>query len=249
MNEYALPAEGIIRSENRITTVKFRVIANNYHMLRVDEETEDGLNKEDQKAFIDNINRIINEQKVDCIIFEDYDKGLLNEHTIQAIIDLAKINNIPTAVDPKRKNFCSYKGVTLFKPNLKEIKEGLKLEHIETEPGSLLYACDLLNKTLNHQLSLITLSEKGVFIINNENGDYKLLPAHIRDISDVSGAGDTVISVAALCLCTNMPEYYIAGISNLAGGLVCEHVGVVSINKNRLLQEAEKFIREHETVG
>ena len=156
---------------------------------------------------------------VDAIIFEDYNKGILSENTIGKIITLAKEHHIPTCVDPKKDNFLSYKGVDLFKPNLKELKEGLNIDFdFNKDAPEFINAVKSLEEILQNNISLITLSENGVFIKNATAQHF--LPAHIRNISDVSGAGDTVISVACLCLLAEMPIEEIAAISNIAGGMV-----------------------------
>ena len=139
-------------------------------------------------------------------------------------------------VDPKKRNFLHYHGTTLFKPNLKELREGLNLNVDAAHPADLEAAAGELKKQLGVAGTLITLSERGVFIDFEDERHH--LPAHIRQIADVSGAGDTVISIAACCLALGLPPRQLAALSNLGGGLVCEAVGVVPINKEQLLQEA-----------
>ena len=155
---------------------------------------------------------------------------------IDEVVTLCNDKKIPTAVDPKKRNFNSYQNVSLFKPNLKELKEGLNIDIDPSKSNEVEAAVDQLNATQNNKINFVTLSEHGV-LIKDENGK-KQIPAHIRSIADVSGAGDTVISVASLCLALNQPITMIAEIANLAGGLVCESVGVVPIDKDQLLSEA-----------
>jgi rfaE bifunctional protein kinase chain/domain len=177
--------------------------------------------------------------KVDCIIFQDYDKGVITAKLIKEVVKRAKSGNIPVTVDPKKKNFMAYNQVTLFKPNLKEMKEGLTLDQDLQDQSSVIQAARKLCSTLDCKYVLTTMSEKGVMISikDPKNESDIFIPAHMRMISDVSGAGDTVISVASLCLALERTPYEIAYISNLAGGLVCEEVGVVPINKEKLLKE------------
>ena len=240
LKENGLTSFGIVSSNDRITTTKFRIIAGNHQMLRVDEETDLPLNTNETALFLKRIEEIIQNQNIDAVVFEDYDKGVITEEVIQRTTALTIQRNIPTVVDPKHRNFEFYKNVTLFKPNLKELKEGLKLADFEVNIESLNRASEKLFTKLNNDITLVTLSELGVFIANNKTKECKLIPAHIRNIADVSGAGDTVISVVALLLASKVDEFTTASVSNLAGGLVCEHVGVVSIDKNKLLCEAEK---------
>jgi D-glycero-beta-D-manno-heptose-7-phosphate kinase len=234
MNHSNMRTEGIIRSENRITTLKQRIISGSQHILRVDSETDIELLTEEETRFLERVQSFIPE--VDVIIFQDYDKGALSKSTIEKIVGYALEKGIPTVVDPKKKNFLSYKGASLFKPNLKELREGLKLD-FSNELDQIKGAVKLLREKMQFNNALITLSEKGVYI-ENSNEDHHI-PAHVRKISDVSGAGDTVISIAALCTALKLSPKFTAGLSNLAGGLVCEYVGVVPIDKQSLLEEAE----------
>jgi rfaE bifunctional protein kinase chain/domain len=236
LNDLNISAEGILQSKDRITTLKTRVIKDHQHLLRIDEEIDLPLNQQEENIFIEKVKNIIAAHKIDVIIFQDYDKGVLTSHNIEKLISIAQNAGIKTVVDPKKRNFLTYKNVGLFKPNLKELKDGLKIEFNHLSDDQLVAASKELKNKINANAVLITLSEHGVFLMDSEN-NYKI-PAHIRNISDVSGAGDTVISVAALCYAGEMLNEKIAAIANLAGGLVCEKVGVVPINKSALLSEA-----------
>lgn len=230
-----LPAEGIYQSADRITTIKHRIISGHQHMLRVDQETDKYILKQEKEALLEKIKTLM--VNSDVVIFEDYDKGVLDESLIASVVALAKEKGIPTVVDPKKRNFLHYKNVTLFKPNRKEMIEGLKWDGELKEDKDIESAVDTLSALLNSDMILLTLSEKGVFI-KRAKEDASITPAHIRKIADVSGAGDTVVSVAALCCALKLAPQKIAALSNLAGGLVCEQVGVVPIDKATLEREA-----------
>ena len=230
---------GIIRSRERVTTTKFRIFGNHHQMLRVDEEVDHDLLLADQQELIARIETILSEENVQCIIFQDYNKGVISDGLIKKVVALANKQNIPVTVDPKQRNFTSFTGVTLFKPNLKELKEGLKMEIPDNNQEIVIQAAQSLRKMLNCKYVMTTLSEKGVLVSMADSITEKniFVPAHARSIADVSGAGDTVISVASACLAGGCSPYEIAYISNLAGGLVCEEVGVVPVNKEKLLKE------------
>ena len=230
-----LSSEGILNSNSRITTVKTRIIGNNHQMLRVDAEMDKELDNNDKTLLIEKITSLINSKKIDAVVFEDYDKGIISQQVIDKIVLLCNEKKIPTTVDPKKRNFLHYHNVSLFTPNLKELREGLNIEINPKELTEINDAINLLNNHLNNDITFITLSERGVFIANQTKQHHE--KAHIRNISDVSGAGDTVISVATLCLALNQPIQTIAALSNLAGGIVCEKVGVVPIKKEELLAE------------
>ncbi len=232
-----LDTKGIIKSNNRKTTIKTRIIGNQHQLLRIDSEIKDDLNKKDNELLIQKFEELIHE--VDVVIFQDYDKGVLCSANISRLIKIAKSANKRTIVDPKKKNFFEYKNTDLFKPNLKEIKDGLGKEKLETV-DDIKFSISELEGKLNNSQTMVTLSEKGVII--SADSTFIHIPAHVRNISDVSGAGDTVVSVAALCLALNLEPRILAEISNLSGGLVCEELGVVPINKDRLIKEAAKIL-------
>ena len=237
-----LTKEGILTVKGRQTTVKTRIIAHNQHIVRVDAETDTIIPNDTTRLVQERISEIITEQKIDAIIFEDYDKGLISEELITFVVDLANQKNIITVVDPKKRNFHFYKDVSLFKPNLKELREGLKTEVDPKSITQIESTVSLLRKQLNAKSIMLTLSEHGVFIDNAK--EHRLIPAHVRTIADVSGAGDTVIATVALCLASGLDEFKSAAVANLAGGLVCEYVGVVPIDKVRLLKEANFLLPE-----
>jgi rfaE bifunctional protein kinase chain/domain len=239
LEDQKMETSGIVKSIHRMTTTKFRVIGNKMQMLRVDEETDIPLNDKDYKTFNQTFKRIFSNKKIDVIIFQDYDKGVISEGLIWEVVGVAAKENIPVAVDPKRRNFKAYQGVTLFKPNLKELKEGLNIDFDSKNTSSLKKAVAQLSQLLKARMILLTLSEDGVLIEYTTNGkrSSQILPSHVRSIADVSGAGDTVISVAALCLACEVKPLMLAALSNLAGGMVCEKPGVVPVEKKRLMQE------------
>jgi rfaE bifunctional protein kinase chain/domain len=236
MKKQKLSSEGILKSKSRTTTIKTRVLGGNHQMIRVDEEIDTSLSSTETTALFEAVKKMISSKKISVIVFEDYDKGCITPSLISSLTEFAATKKIPVIVDPKRRNFMEYRGVTMFKPNLKELKEGLKTDFDSGDIRALSKLVDAFMKKQKIASSLITLSEKGVYV--NDQKTKTLIPAHVRDITDVSGAGDTVVSVAALCLALGLSSVTTATLSNLAGGLVCEKVGVVPVNKKELLKEA-----------
>lgn len=241
MHEQNMNSSGIVKSNERITTRKVRIISNNAQMLRVDTEDTFDLTKTEHNLLMNEIKNIINNKNIDGIILQDYNKGVLTEDIIKDVIALANEKNIPVGVDPKKKNFLAYKNVTFFKPNLKELRDGIGIPSKEESIDDIIKAVDSLQEKLNCRYLMTTLSERGVLIKDYETNVCHHIPAHLRKIADVSGAGDTVLSVAMLCLVCKQNAYNIAALSNLAGGLVCEELGVVPINKDRLKEESKKI--------
>lgn len=234
----SISTEGLVFSPDRKTTLKTRVIGNNQQLLRVDNEQTDDILPGEEDALVGKIEALL-ASNYDAIIFEDYNKGVLTASLIERVIALAKKFNVVTTVDPKLTNFYAYKGVTLFKPNLKELRDGVKRMVDVQDRKDFEAAVEEMNRLLQAENVFVTLSEHGVYIQNDSAKHY--IPAHIRNIADVSGAGDTVISVATLCYLAGLPIDEVAAAANLAGGLVCERVGVVAIDKAQLKSELEKL--------
>jgi D-glycero-beta-D-manno-heptose-7-phosphate kinase len=232
--ENQLSTEGLIISDQRVTTIKHRIISDK-HLLRVDSEQTDDIDSTLATEVVAKLKELLHHTK--CLIFQDYNKGVLSAFVIKESIALATQFNIATAVDPKKKNFEAYKGVTLFKPNLKEINEALGT----AVQGSQLEELVAIGKQfiLKNEIksALITLSEHGALLVTPETHYY--VKAHKRAIVDVSGAGDTVIAVASAFLGLGEELQNVLSYSNLAGGLVCEHIGVVPIDYPSLINEIE----------
>jgi rfaE bifunctional protein kinase chain/domain len=230
--------EGILTCEDKPTTQKTRVIGNHVQMLRIDEENSSNLSEKYYSQLLSLIANMIEKHAPEVIIFEDYDKGTISSELIKNVISIAELKNIPVSVDPKKRNFLNYRDVSLFKPNLKELKEGLGVEVNLTDKNSIREAIALLRKKMPHQISMLTLSEKGMYICSDSAECF--VDAHIRNISDVSGAGDTVVAIASLCLSKKADLETIARLSNLGGGMACEYPGVVAIHASDLITESIK---------
>jgi rfaE bifunctional protein kinase chain/domain len=232
-----IDSSSIVLSEDRPTTVKTRVLSHNQQMLRFDEEAISDVTDAESGKVMSLLKDIVKKNKIDVVIYEDYNKGFLTKTLIEDSLKLFAQQNIPTTVDPKKKNFLEYKGVSLFKPNLREVKEALNVQ-VTSDINDLNNSAKLLKSKLKNAVAMITLADKGVYFYDGKKGT--IIPAHVRNIADVSGAGDTVIATAALGLAAKLPLLQTMEIANLAGGLVCEEVGVVPINKERLIQELKE---------
>jgi D-glycero-beta-D-manno-heptose-7-phosphate kinase len=243
-NENKISTHGIIQSKKRVTTSKARIMSRSQQILRLDAEDLHDIAGEEEKKLLQQIKKSFTDNKPDVVIFEDYNKGLLTAYIIEQVISLCNQLDIPTCVDPKLKNFLAYKSVTIFKPNLKELREGLHITPATITKEELGKVHQQLYKKLSHQISLITLSEHGIFY--QEKSKSRLIPSHIRNIADVSGAGDTVIATAALVWAITHNAKLMAEIANIAGGLVCEEVGVAAINKKQLRKECQLLLTHYQ---
>ena len=237
LEESGLSTAGIIVEKGRLTTIKERVIAGSQQLIRVDSETESPISAASSQALLTQVKAWLPE--VDVILFEDYDKGVLSAALIQEIIALASARKIPTVVDPKKKNFFAYSGATLFKPNLNELRDGLGLEPVAVKPEAIAKTVADFKAAQSFTGLFVTMSERGVYM--DYAAEQIQIPAHIRQIADVSGAGDTVISIAACALAAGGSAKQIAELANLGGGLVCESLGVVPIDVELLKREAAKI--------
>ena len=227
---------GVIEDPDRPTTVKTRILSSGQHLLRVDEESTAPLGPAAETALMQAIDALLPE--VDAVLFEDYDKGVLTERVIRHVIAGAARLGLPTAVDPKFRQFHAYRGVGLFKPNVKELQEGLGRFVDAADSASVSAAVNELMDRLVPDCALVTLSEHGVHVHQPAAGvQHVHQPAHAREIADVSGAGDTVIAVATCLYALGVPATEMARVANLAGGLVCENVGVVPLDPERLKRE------------
>jgi len=239
-HENMIDTSYLLKSASRLTTSKTRIISRNQQMLRLDSEITKDLGKKDEEQLLERVRSFIQTQDPNIMIFEDYNKGILTEKIIHEVITICREAGVMTAVDPKRKNFFSYQKADIFKPNIKEVKEGLNLL-VDDVNSSLLSRVHVeLQNTLEHGISFITLSDKGVFY--QQDSKASIIPSHLRNISDVSGAGDTVIAVAALVYAATKDVHLMAEVANIAGGLVCEEVGTVAIDKSRLQGECELLL-------
>ncbi len=228
----------LVEDPARPTTTKTRLIAKSQHLLRVDREITNPITPELSASLLEKVRTLL-AQRPHGLIFEDYDKGTLTPQLIRALTAEAQAQGVPVLVDPKKAHFWAYEGCTVFKPNLHELSEALG-RPIDPTPESWKTALLELRARMPHQYTLLTLSEYGVFVMD-ERGETHYIPAHRRQIVDVSGAGDTVISVLAVGLALGLPISKAAALANLAGGLVCEYVGVVPVPREQWLAQAREL--------
>lgn len=221
--------QGIIEDDNRPTTAKTRVIADSQHIVRIDKESKETINLSIQKKIINHLKSII--KSIDGIILQDYNKGVLSDLLIKQIIELAKKHKKLVTVDPKFNNFFSYKNVTVFKPNRKEAEDILGIK-IKTDKD-ISYAGNTLLKKVNAKNILLTLGEDGIAVFEKGKPE-KRMPTKARKVADVSGAGDTVISTLTMALAAGANIWEASYLANYAGGIVCEEIGIIPIEIDKL---------------
>lgn len=229
IKEQGFETDGIFLDADRPTTVKTRIIAHHQNVVRIDREARNDISDVLRQHLVDFLRTNIN--RIDAIILEDYNKGVITASLIKQLIDLANGHKKIVTADPKLENFFEYKNVTVFKPNKREVEKALntKLENRERidEAGK-----ELLER-LDARSVLITQGEQGMTLFE-EGGESTYVPARARKVADVSGAGDTVISTLTIALVGGASAKEACTIANFAGGAVCGEVGVVPIDRDAL---------------
>jgi rfaE bifunctional protein kinase chain/domain len=235
--------DGIVESASRRTTVKTRILGNGQQMLRVDQENTYELDLVETQRLLGCVEELIETEDIRAIIFQDYNKGVLTETVVRSVLEMIGDRDILTMVDPKKSNFYVYEGVDVFKPNLKEVRDSVPFS-VRTTLDSLNQADAYLRQKLNHQITMITLSEKGIYL--NDGINSRIFPTAERLVADVSGAGDTVISIATLAFVAGFSPEWTAVLCNLAGGQVCEFRGVAPVRVDLLHRDMEIWLRAGE---
>jgi len=232
IEEQEIDSTGLLIDKTRPTTAKARVIAGKQHIVRIDKESKRNINKKTEDKLLESFKSELS--SIDAVILQDYNKGVLTPRLIDEIITIANKNKITITVDPKFDNFFNYKNVSVFKPNRKETEDalGIRLDNDE----QIIKAGHKLLSKLNSQFVLLTLGEKGIALFEKGKQKEIRIPTKARKVSDVSGAGDTVISTLTIALASGAKIDEAAYLANYAGGLVCEEVGIVPIVKDKLFK-------------
>ena len=230
-----LPTDGIFTDSTRITSVKERVISNGQHVVRLDWEGRSKVSEEIQRKVIDYLNTIIRD--LDAVIIQDYDKGMIDSELIDKVVAKCIANDTILAVDPKLDNFFSYKKSTLFKPNVLETEKALGI-NIKTQGDVRKAGRELLDR-MECGCVLITQGRNGMTLFH-KNGTVEQIQAQVRKVSDVSGAGDTVIASFTLALTTGASYVDAAHIAAISAGIVCEEVGVVPVEIRKIREYLER---------
>ena len=220
-----------IKEKNRITTIKSRFISDHQQLLRLDQEDKHDIDSDSENFILSKLQDLI-ANGLSTIILQDYNKGIFTKQLIGNIINIANQNKIPICVDPKKSNFFEFQGVTLFKPNLKEANTAL---NFSTKNFQNLFHS--LAERIDSKLIMITLASEGLILGDKQLA--KIFPTKTRLVKDVSGAGDTVISIASICVACHTDSELMAEICNIAGGIVCEIPGVASITWEDILDDLD----------
>ena len=225
----------LITDPERITTVKTRVMAEEQHLLRIDEEITSGLSLNTTDQLLAGIKKLVSENRIDAILLQDYNKGVLIPQVISGLLDLCQAHQILSFVDPKFEHFDLYQGLTLLKPNLVELQAWLSTD-LKVNESELRRATQKLRVKSKSEAVMVTLSEHG--LCYDDGKSFVWQKAADQQISDVCGAGDSVISVATLCRTLALSPAEIAYWSCLAGTLVCKFPGVTPLTRQILSNHA-----------
>ena len=232
--DYSRIHDHILQVPERITTIKTRIINENKHVIRIDTEDDTPINNTDEEKLIQSINNAIKVHTPNGLLFQDYNKGVLTPNVISHTITKCHKLGIKIYVDPKFENIENYLGVTVFKPNKKELEFLLqsRISIQEMMNGGELIE---LRKRLQCEYLVITISDSGIIYVDDLGIQH--IPGITRKVIDVCGAGDTVISVIATALSCGYKIDETIQLANIAGGQVCEHSGVKPIDFQKLASE------------
>lgn len=232
LNKSNISANLLLKIEERPTTVKTRIVAHNQHVVRIDNEKTNFLQKEQEETLWLSIENELN--KVDLVVISDYAKGLLSRKLLSRLITSARENNKHILIDPKGKDYSKYAGATLLTPNRREAREACNFEE-QLVIDDVATAGKTLISQLGLEALLITQGENGMTLF--QNGEK---PVHFqtkaRTVYDVTGAGDTVIAALAVAMAAGASLLQAAELSNVSAGLVVEEVGTTTINQEKLLK-------------
>lgn len=235
LKEKGVSVENIVKIPERPTIVKRRIIGGHQQLLRIDWEEDSNIEEKYEIQIIENLRRNIKE--IDAIILSDYDKGVLTKTVAEEIIKLAKENNIIVTVDPKPKNALNYKGATSITPNRKEAMECLGLKKID----DIYKLGEELKKKLELENLLLTRSEEGMSLFADEVLD---IPTYAKEVFDVTGAGDTVISVFTLAAAAGFTWHEASKIANTAAGVVVGRIGTSTVTKEEIIEFYDRIYHE-----
>ncbi len=230
LKELGVNTDGIIVDSKRCTTVKTRLIAHNQQVVRVDREVDQLISKGTEKKIMDKIKGQM--KKASCLIISDYDKGVITKSILRTILPVARKMNIPVAIDPKLTHFSHYQPSTIITPNLSEASKATAIE-FKNDKDVLRAGKKILNQNKCEGV-LITMGERGMLLFQ-KNKKPQRIPAVSREVYDVTGAGDTVITTIALALASGASLEESSILANHAGGIVVGKLGTATLSPSDIL--------------
>jgi len=237
-----IDTEAVILDSSRPTTSKTRIMSGGHQLIRLDRETTEPISEVMQNSILSRIERIIG--KLDAIVLEDYNKGVLVPRLISEILSIARREKVPVAVDPKFMNFFEFHGCTLFKPNRSEAALALGME-IKTVEDAIAAGKQILDR-LSADSVLITMGGDGSVLCRKGTEPF-FRPTAAMHVYDVSGAGDTVIAVMALSLAAGQPLDDGVRISGFAAAATCSEPGVYAVKPSDIIREVDRYSRRKDS--
>lgn len=234
-----MSADALIIDKKRPTIIKTRIIAHHQQVVRFDRESDDYLNLDTAKKILDYVKRKIN--GIDALVISDYAKGIVSRELVEEIVAVAKKKNKIVAVDPKVSHFDFYKSVTVVTPNNDEASRASGIDI--KDDASLLRAGEILLNKLGSDAVLITRGEHGMSLFEKD-GSITHIPTVAQEVYDVTGAGDTVISVFTLALAAGASLKEAAVISNFAAGIVVGKVGTATVAPEELKSALKEGLKK-----
>ncbi len=229
LEERGVHQHGVFSQVDRVTSRKTRVLASNQQIVRIDQETKSEISAESEERILSHVRKTV--ASLDVIFLSDYQKGVMTDRLLKEVIAIGKSANVPVLVDPKGHDYSKYRGATLLTPNRKEaqLATGISI----TNEATLLDAGRKLRVDLELEALVLTRSEEGMTVFS-EAGELHL-PTVAREVYDVSGAGDTVLSLFGLGMAQKLPLGCAAGLANMGAGVVVGKVGTSTVSAQELL--------------
>jgi len=219
--------------DKRPSTTKTRIIAHSQLVVRADREYRQPVNGQVEQKIIESLKKAL--QDADALVVSDYDKGVVTQHILEEILNLA-YDKVPVLVDPKIRNFAHYHPASLITPNH---FEALRLTNLEEDSDEGLHqAARLIQEKLNCDAVLITRGERGIMLLERNHQPVYVETA-AREVYDVTGAGDTVIATLAAALAAGASTLEAANLANHAAGIVVGKVGTATATADELLATFE----------
>ncbi len=236
LSEKGIDGSLLVTDISRPTTLKTRIGAITQQIVRIDKEQRQDIPPQIEKLLLSNLKKVV--PLVDGIILEDYNKGCLTERVISSAIKLALKHGKLITADPKQKNFFSFHKVDVFKPNYQEVQKNLGII-FDNDDEFFYHAWEILRK-LKAKSMVVTRGDKGLYVFS-DTLEMKHIPTYAKEVYDVSGAGDTVISVLTLALCEGCDIFIAADLANHAAGIVCSKMGTASVTIQEIIKSYNAY--------
>ncbi|TFF39826.1 D-glycero-beta-D-manno-heptose-7-phosphate kinase [Mucilaginibacter psychrotolerans] len=244
LSKEGVSTSSVFTNEDRITTIKTRILVDGHQLARLDKECTDHLSAEAENALMKELYSQI--ENADLVVLSDYNKGFLSPGLTRSIITVAKRFNKKVIVDPKGNNYAKYSGSFIIKPNRSELAVAAKIENVDSK-GSLQVAASIVIEQTDVEYLIVTLSEDGIMIF--DNNESTVLPVKATEVYDVTGAGDTVLSTISYFIALGLNVLEACEIANHAAAIVIRQIGSATVTVDEIIIELEKELQNLQQIN